>query len=251
MPHRFTEPTPTSQAGFHTVEVFVASWEIECCAPPPEVGALSTWVLEFISADQYPNPDLDHENTWRAAPWPPMPCPPEMTRLSDGPIAACWSRSDIDVGAMRLRGRLSGTVHVVPSGFPRTTGRVDRLRMVTQQYAFVAAERCWTPVPGTMTFTDIPHSPRWFDHPAAPPVDGGTRICQTGVLLDLAVSDAAEQDRRVPTHIALIGGDNLGGDNRVAMPGLRARATGPLAATGSVTVRGWLGVMKLLVLCEF
>lgn len=205
MPHRFIEPTPTSQAGVRTVEVFVASWEIECCAPPPEVGSLSTWTLEFVSADQYPSPDLDHESIWWATPWPPDTAPLVATQLSDGPVTACWSRIDVEVGAVGLRGRLSGTVHVVPGGFPRTTGRVNRLQAVTQQYIWVATEWCWTPVPSTITLTDIQHSPRWFtDYLPASPVDGDTRVSQTGVLLDLAVTDApgAESPRANPHRAA-------------------------------------------------
>ncbi|EME19527.1 DUF6578 domain-containing protein [Rhodococcus triatomae] len=45
MQHRFTEPTPIAS----TVEIItirIASWEIECCAPPPQVGESSTWQLD-------------------------------------------------------------------------------------------------------------------------------------------------------------------------------------------------------------
>ncbi|WP_425569750.1 DUF6578 domain-containing protein [Rhodococcus olei] len=42
--HRFTEPTPVDSA-VEIVTIRIASWEIECCALPPQVGELSTWQL--------------------------------------------------------------------------------------------------------------------------------------------------------------------------------------------------------------
>ncbi|MGH3696049.1 MAG: DUF6578 domain-containing protein [Pseudonocardiaceae bacterium] len=88
------------------------------------------------------------------------------------------------------------TIHgIVPADFPRTTGRVNRLRLVTQHYAKLA-ERSWQPVPGTVTLTDIQRSPRWFtDAPPAPLADRTapqSRVFQTGVLLDLAVPESPE-----------------------------------------------------------
>ncbi len=195
MHHRFTEPTPASRVGFHPREVFIASWEIECCAPPPVVGSPSTWTLRFIDAAEFPSPELDHDSAWSATPWPGSTPRPVATQLSDGPITACWwSKTDTEppAGMVRLRGHLSGTIHggTVPDGFPRTTGQVQRIRLVTEHYAR-AAEGPWEPVPATATLTDIQRSPRWFtDEPASPPGDGRPWILQTGVLLDLAVPES-------------------------------------------------------------
>jgi hypothetical protein len=66
MSHRFTGPTPTSLAGRHLVEVFVADWEVECCAPPPVVGESTTWTLGFsATTDECPSCGLDRDRTWR------------------------------------------------------------------------------------------------------------------------------------------------------------------------------------------
>ncbi len=44
MHHRFTEPTPVAST-VDIVTLFIPPWEIECCAPPPQVGEPSTWQL--------------------------------------------------------------------------------------------------------------------------------------------------------------------------------------------------------------
>lgn len=50
MRHRFTEPTPVDST-VEIVTIRIAAWEIECCAPPPQVGGQSTWQLPECESD--------------------------------------------------------------------------------------------------------------------------------------------------------------------------------------------------------
>lgn len=86
-------------------------------------------------------------------------------------------------GEHRLRGRLQGTVHggISPHGFPPCAGRVDRIRLLTQQYVEYQ-DRHFRGVPGTVTTTDLAACPTAFP---AGLTDGAYR--PFGVLLDVSV----------------------------------------------------------------
>lgn len=191
MHHRFTEPTPVSRRGLCSVEVFVADWEIECCAPPPAVGSPSTWTLLFIDAGTSHLPEFDCDHAWLASPWPAQTeQQPLATQLSGGPVRAQWTGTDQEppTGAAQLRGHLYGTVHSwnTRAGFPRTTGVVDRIQLVTQTFIMIDEQRCEA-IPSSTTLTDVQRSPRWFSDPGVS--RGGNRPWteHVGVLLELAV----------------------------------------------------------------
>ncbi|OLT15823.1 hypothetical protein BJF78_15715 [Pseudonocardia sp. CNS-139] len=173
---RFTEPT--------VVEVFVASWEIECCAPPPAVGEPTTWTLGFQPGHgEYADPDLDRERDWLVEPrdgW---------TAVTDGPLVAWWNDHAGPVpapGRHRLRGLLVGSAHGLgPQDVPATTGTVRRVRLVSQVYR-PGRDGTLLPVRGTVSMADRERSPRWF---RIDRIDSGTDVPQqTGVLLDVAVA---------------------------------------------------------------
>jgi hypothetical protein len=183
MPHRFTEPTPTSLGRGVHIEVFVASWEIECCAPAPVVGEPASWVLTFIGpSDVWP--ELDHDRAWQVE---HREC---TTWLTDGPVSARWnehSGAPPRPGHTRLRGSLAGGIH---EEGPRTTGTVQRIRFATCTYRLVEPRRL-EPVPGTLVLTDVPEADRslFFDHDRDVRL-GGQRDdlpMSVGVLLDLTV----------------------------------------------------------------
>jgi hypothetical protein len=106
--HVFTEPTPAGLAARTVVEVFVSAWEIECCAPPPIVGELSSWRLEFVAAGgRYPNAELDRDSTWLAT-----RRPDGSIQLADGPVTALWAEhAGPAPGRVALRGYLYGNAH--------------------------------------------------------------------------------------------------------------------------------------------
>jgi hypothetical protein len=190
MSHRFTEPTPTSLAGRHLVEVFVAGWEVECCAPPPVVGESTTWTLGFsATTDECPSCGLDRDRTWqvvRHETW---------TAVADGPVVACWNdRCGRPPGPGRhaLRGYLVGSVHGLgPDDVPPTTGTVQRVRLATEVFR-LDDERTLRPVAGTLELVDVARSPRSFstgDRRIEPGVD---LPMQTGVLVEVSVPGTAK-----------------------------------------------------------
>jgi hypothetical protein len=149
------------------VRIRVAEWEFGCCAPPPVIGAPTTWGLRHEPAGGGPGPLLDEEHEWWvehdgllrrgavvARPGGPGPAP------APGPAV--------------LRGSLRGSVHVDPEECPRVTGRVERMRLLRRRWSSAAA-------PGSLVAQDVAEYA--LDVPAAPG-DGGDVV---GVLLDVAL----------------------------------------------------------------
>jgi hypothetical protein len=188
MSHRFTEPTPASFADRVHVQVFVSSWEIECCAPPPVIGEQTTWTLQFVSASgPYAMPDLQTERAWQVAQRG------DRTFLTNGPINVFWSDFDgapPTPGRAMLRGHVYGNAHAQSAEIPAVTGIVQRIRIASQVFA-PHGERELRAVPGTLTLTDVNRSPRWFSNGERPLTDRVEQAHQIGVLLDLAVPPAA------------------------------------------------------------
>jgi hypothetical protein len=160
-----------------TIEVSISDWEIECCAPPPVVGALSTWWLEFVVGDDA----LAHEDTWTVT------HQDRAVLLERNGIHAAWSDpvGPPPPGAHRLRGSLTGTVHggTIPEGLPAVTGRVERIRLVSHEIARDPAEpRALHYVATSRSLRDVRESPRRFH---LGPVGPGRQ--DTGLVVDLAV----------------------------------------------------------------
>jgi hypothetical protein len=183
MPHQFTEPTPTSLGTGVHIEVFVSSWEIECCAPAPVVGEPTRWVLTFIDPSDI-WPELDCDRAWR------VERRDHSTWLTDGPVSARWSEHNgppPEPGHTTVRGSLYGGVH---DEGPRITGTVQRIRFATSNYRLVQPRRL-EPVPGTLALTDVPEAPRSlffnFDSEGRRNAHGDDEPKSLGVLLDLTV----------------------------------------------------------------
>jgi hypothetical protein len=164
-----------------SVELFVASWEIECCAPPPAVGESTTWRLGFSVGDDGSAPA--HDRIWsvtRHETW---------TALSDGPVVASWIGTDPPPppGIHRLRGTLFGTNHggsSSPDDVPQTAGTVRRIRLTSEVFR-IDADRTLRPVPGTLELTECHRSPRWFSDGERPIEPGLDARMQTGVLIEV------------------------------------------------------------------
>jgi hypothetical protein len=176
MPHRFTGRTH--------IEVFVSSWEIECCAPPPVIGELTSWALTFIGpSDTWP--ELDCDRAWH------VERRGRSTWLVDGRVSARWSTHNgppPEPGHAVARGSLHGGVH---DEGPQTTGRVQRIRFATSRYRLVEP-RTLEPVPGTLTLTDVSEAPSslFFDFDSGGRTtgrQGDDQPMSLGVLLDMTV----------------------------------------------------------------
>lgn len=185
MPHRFTEPTPTSLSAGEHVEVFVSSWEIECCAPAPVVGEPTSWVLTFVDLSD-PWPELDGHRGWR------VHRRDRATWLTDGAVSVRWSDHNgppPEPGDRTVRGSVMGGIH---EEGPKVTGTVQRIRFATSHYRLVE-QRALEPVPGTLVLTDVPEAPRSlffdFDATAGARTTGTDGPRSVGVLLDLTVPE--------------------------------------------------------------
>ena len=181
--HRFTEPTPPSLSGLDLVRVFVDSWEIECCAPPPVVGERSSWSLEYVRSGLGYSVDADEERDWELV---------DRGRsgfaLTRGGVVARWSTANGPApapGPVRLFGRLAGTVHAPPDHL--VSGVVQRVWVVSQDEELrdVGRETWIVTVPGTTVLTEVSASPRHFRMVVPPP--GGRRHNESAVLVELGV----------------------------------------------------------------
>jgi hypothetical protein len=159
------------------IEITVADWEIECCAPPPVVGGTTSWCLGFRPDDLAP------EDVWTVT------HVDRAVLLERDGIVAAWAVADATPpppGIHRLRGRLTGTRHggLLPEDLPEVTGRVERIRLVSYEYVADPAEpRALTYVAESRALRDVRESPRWFN--PGQPIGPGRM--DTGLLLDVAV----------------------------------------------------------------
>jgi uncharacterized protein DUF6578 len=167
----------------HHIEVFVDSWEIECCAPTPTVGEPTSWVLTFLGPSATWR-ELDRDRAWRAE------RREGVTWLTDGPVTARWYERNgppPEPGPTMVRGSLIGTVH---EEGPRVTGTIQRIRFATANYRLVEPRRL-EPVPGTLALTDVAEAPRslffTFDSEGRPNAQGADQPKSVGVLLDMTV----------------------------------------------------------------
>lgn len=161
------------------IEIMIDDWEIECCAPPPEVGAEASWTLGFLAGPD----ELAHEATWTV-----RRHEDGTVTVERGTVRAAWSAEATPPppGEHPLLGHLSGTVHgggFVPETLAPVAGRVRRVRVVSREVAWDPdEERMLRDVPGTTVLRDVRQSPRWFR--AGPSGPGRHDV---GVLIDLAV----------------------------------------------------------------
>ena len=162
-----------------TVEIMIADWELECCAPPPVLGGHTQWKLEFIPTTEAPARDHLWTATHR---------PDGAVILDRDGIEAVWNAFDTPAppaGIHTLHGYLAGTVHggIVPDDLPPVSGHVQRIRMASYAYAPDPVEaRTFRTVPGSLELRDVRECPRWFSHDLPGP---GRR--DTGVLIELAL----------------------------------------------------------------
>ena len=166
------------------VEIMISAWEIECCVPPPVIGARTSWQLEFIAATDA----RAREHIWTVTHYD------DHTVLLDRDgFEAAWNRhaaAPPPPGIHTLRGYLSGTAHgTVPRIVTPVTGRVQRVRIVSQELERDPEQRLsLRRVPGTLATRDVRESTSSFDRDPTDPRRG-----DIGVLIDLALAGTASR----------------------------------------------------------
>lgn len=184
----------TDQPTRRTVQVAISDWEIECCAPPPAVGAESSWQLEFLATT---------DELARDHPVTVVHLGSDDVVLRGDCFEAGWS-DYVDPppppGDRTVRGHLSGTVHgLVPEHVPELTGVVRRVRMLSHVIGPDPARggvRC--ALPGTLRMRDVAEAPHWFREPGT---TGGDGRRDTGVLIDLEVPAGPDSAEKAPEPI--------------------------------------------------
>lgn len=186
------------------LRVIITAWEIECCAPPPVVGELTSWRLIFQpvalpdpqSLDRVPGAVSTLQ--WLVEPWS---VDGDRRALYRNGAAAYYHQSTAagaadamtapPPGRHRLRGELFGSRHGGGDDdlFPVVSARVSRIQLISCELR--QQGRSATPVPGSTTLTDVRQSPKWFTrHPPGPvvsvPLDSGgqwrRRVVPDGLL---------------------------------------------------------------------
>lgn len=156
--------------------VFIPSWEIECCAPPPVVGESTRWSLIFETVATPDRQSLDRvpgsvtELQWQVESWSPDD---DIRALYRNGFAAYYRPTDdvsvdpltaLPLGRHLVRGTVSGTKHggFVNDSFPTVSATVNRIQVVSGEFRLHDREA--TPISGSTGLKDVQQSPKWFTH---------------------------------------------------------------------------------------
>ncbi|MGH3501732.1 MAG: DUF6578 domain-containing protein [Nocardioidaceae bacterium] len=167
-----------------TVRVSYASWEIECCQPPPGVEDVVEWALLWHGgADEAASAALP----WQATPWTlPDGEGGRGLVLRLGGVTAWYDAATVlevpDPGWLSVEGHVG-----VPEPVPSTRGVVRRVRVVRQTYQQIDS-RTWAAVSGRYVLRDVQRSPRWFACDLPSTVHGES-VQDDGLLIDLEVDE--------------------------------------------------------------
>ncbi|GAA4017416.1 hypothetical protein GCM10022247_45890 [Allokutzneria multivorans] len=163
-----------------TVPVLIEDWQYECCGDPFKIGDRVTWQLYYFT-----NPAV-------------IVSPPERMRLSlgveaipdspgahlsSGELHVFWPDPSMKDGLVEISGVLHEERHSEPV-VPKTTGSVERIRLISMRHRNDPGTPVWHRIPGTEAFTELWESGLRADAPAEPE-EGRWGI---GMLVDLEVS---------------------------------------------------------------
>jgi len=174
--------------------VFLASWEIECCQPPPGVDDTVAWRLRWV--DRPTGPGLV------TLPWQKTVLPPAAPGAARGlylhhdGLNAWWPDAAPD--AVAATGWLVVAAHgPMPEELPPTVGLVVGVRVVEQTYRR-ESPRSYKPAADDFTLRAVQRSPMWFDRgrmPIPPSTKPGPESfrAESGVLVSLLVDGPIHQ----------------------------------------------------------
>lgn len=135
-----------------------------------------------------PDPGLNFTADWTASPWPANAPDQLGVVLRCGQITVLWTDPPRSMtGPQQLTGQVSGTRHggTDTDLFPTTTALVRRVRTI--RHLVQEKDRVISPVPGSLTLTDVQTSPKWF-HQGRRAAAADPPWSQDGVLIDLATN---------------------------------------------------------------
>jgi hypothetical protein len=170
------------------VWVFVESWQIECCWPPPAVGESRVWNLGLDVGQA----GVDGVRVWdgivEASTAADPGGPPAVFRFEDFDVS-WWDRSG-HAGPTSVSGRLFHDVHTdIGDVVAPSTGTVLGVRVEQREFAVRSDPGggvSWTPTDEPAGYRPVQVSPKWF---AGEPDTGATsRRIETGVLVDVEIT---------------------------------------------------------------
>lgn len=157
--------------------MFIDSWEIECCVPPPGVGDAVAWRLLWLNDPAGPGV--------MTAAWRTSALGGGLLLTEDG-LSAWWP--DPLAAGVPAVGRLLAVKHgPAPEELRPTWGTVLGVQVVEHLYRFT--DGAFRSVAGDYALRAVPRSPRWFDNGAAE--RPSPFRAESGVLVDVRVSGPA------------------------------------------------------------
>jgi hypothetical protein len=171
------------------VEVFLESWQLECCGQPISAGDEVSWQLLAMPADPadpHPGDGLLTGQVQRLEP-ALVPDGSAAAILVRGGLRAQWYGPAGVLGVISAPGHLleDHHAHALPGG-PRTEGVVRRVQLATRRYRR-SPKTGGDPLRiGPDRLQDVVRSPRWFEHPAS---TQGEYDWPLGILVELDVAD--------------------------------------------------------------
>ena len=171
--------------------VFVASWQIECCADPVSVGDQVDWGLVFVERTE---PEAARAETLveldlHAEPWPGgTECLGKYAvTLRTGALTMYWDAPRDVTRVKRLRGEVHEDHHGdFPPGHPTSRGLVRRIRVEERDYEKDPETQDSVLILKPTRYRDVTTSPKWFRDSDS---DQRVRWAETGILVDLEVPE--------------------------------------------------------------
>lgn len=172
------------------VSVFVASWEIECCWPPPAVGDSRDWVLSLVVGEAA----VDGVRVWDG-----VVEPLGAAESGEGLEPAVLHLEEFDVfwrdcggrrGPTQVSGRLFHDFHSsVSTIVTPSVGTVRGVRVEDRGFVLgsdPAMGSAWYPTDEPAGYRPVDVSPKWFKRLGT---DDATPLRdETGVLADVEIT---------------------------------------------------------------
>lgn len=175
------------------VAVFVESWEIECCWPPPAVGESREWNLGLVGGDGGDG-GVEGVRVWDGVVEPLAGFGPENGRAPavvhlDG-FDVFWRDRGGRSGPVQVSGRLFHGVHLSAADLVAPSiGTVRGVRVEDRAFSLrpdPAGGEGWYPTGEPARYRPVDVSPKWFDRRL--PGGAAARRDEVGVLVEVEIT---------------------------------------------------------------